>query len=137
MRDDRLAAGIPCAARPEEERHLDVVLPTELGHLVKIVVGEEHHPGPLRDTVDAEADGGCLLEHGPEDDWPFDARDLDVVRRAVREAERGRRPGPERRLQADLLEERVDLDEGHVAPPFVAVGPLSRRSERPGRHPGS
>ncbi len=41
---ERLAAGIPCPARAEKERHLDSVLPAELSHLVELDVRQHHHP---------------------------------------------------------------------------------------------
>ena len=95
-----LAAGVPAAARAEEEAHLDVAVVSDRRHLVELGVGEHHDPRALGHAVDADALGVGLGEDGAKHDRALHARDLEVVATAVREAARRLRPGPRRRLEA-------------------------------------
>ena len=85
-RRERLPAGVPGAARAEEERHLDPVLGAELGHLLELAVGEHHHARALGDAAHGHVAGICFLDHSTEGGRPLDRRDLDAVAEAVRES---------------------------------------------------
>ena len=65
-RRERLPAGVPGAARAEEERHLDPVLGAELGHLLELAVGEHHHARALGDPPHGHVAGIGLLDHSTE-----------------------------------------------------------------------
>lgn len=109
----RLPAGVPGAARAEEQAHLDLMLAAELGQLIELVIGQEHDPGALGDAVNAHIARGRLLQHRPQDDRTLDAGDLQVVRAAVREAMGRGRPRPRGGLDPGGTQPAAELLAAH------------------------
>ena len=84
-RDERLAAGVPCSARAEEERDLDASVGAQPRELADLGVGQHHHAAALRDPPDRHCSPVRLVEHRFEDPRALDRRDLDAVPEAVGE----------------------------------------------------
>ena len=78
--------GVPGGARPDEQRQLHARLATHAAHLADLGVGEQHDARALRHAMDRHGARARLLEHRGEHARALDARDLDAVVRAVREA---------------------------------------------------
>ena len=82
-------AGVPTGARADEEADLDPARAPRAGHLVELVVGEQHHAAPLADAVDRHPERVGALVDRAQGVRPFDRGDLDPPLPAVRKALRG------------------------------------------------
>jgi len=105
-------ADVPCAARAEEERDLD--LTRQIEHRRDVSVGEHHHAAALADAVDRHAERRRLFEHGLQGVRPFDRRDLDPPRAAVREALLRRRGARLRDVEPEPAQRRFSGQWLHV-----------------------
>ena len=92
--DERLAAGVPGTAWPEEERDLDSRIGAQPRELADLVVGQHHHAASLGDPPHRDGASLRFVEHGLEDARALHGRDLDAVAQAVGESQLGHESRP-------------------------------------------